>query len=372
MRSRAAVSTDPLSPNRPPMQRKVISNIQYLRLLAASGILISHTASLLVSDEAPIWAVPWTAGVDVFFVISGFIMTWMTAGQFGEPGAWRRYLLRRISRIVPPYWFFTGLMVVATAVAGEFVRNTRFSPVGLVTSLLFIPWPRSDGMLNPLLSQGWTLNFEMFFYACFAAGLASRKGFGLILTALATLVTVHLLIPDRWFVLAYYSSPIILEFAAGMLLGQLYIGGRRLRPVAAILAVAGAVLLYPLVSASGIADPWLGSHVGLSRLLLFGFPALLLTAGVALAPEMHLGRLGELLRFGGDASYTLYLSHAFCINAVVVLGHKAGLQSNWGLFAIACASAMVFAALFYRWIEAPLTRRMNQRFAAGVRAGPTQ
>lgn len=56
------------------MTRPLLTNIQLLRLIAAAAVLLSHGADLFLPDDSLIWAVPWTAGVDIFFVISGFVM----------------------------------------------------------------------------------------------------------------------------------------------------------------------------------------------------------------------------------------------------------------------------------------------------------
>lgn len=350
------------------MQR-TIYNVQYLRFLAAASVLFSHAASLLIPFTSTVWRVPWTAGVDLFFVISGFIMTWLTGGQFGNRGAPTRYLLRRIVRIVPPYWFFTIVMVVVVLVAPDHVHNTRAGAVELLTSFLFIPWPRADGGLYPIVSQGWTLNFEAFFYVSFALALASRRGLALLVGAFIALTAVHALVPSGWFVLRFHTSPIILEFAGGMILGKLHLRGVRLPPFAPAFGIVAAALLFLAVRHAGIAqssfDDW-----GFGRVLLFGLPALVLAAGFILTPDLWLGRAGEILRFGGDASYTLYLSHPLCINAVVLVGRAVGCQSPWILLATACASAILFAMLFYRFVEAPVTRRLGQSLGLKVARGP--
>jgi peptidoglycan/LPS O-acetylase OafA/YrhL len=147
--------------------KPVLFNVQMMRFFAAFGVLLSHTMGFTIPPGAPVWSVPLTAGVHVFFVISGFIMVWMTANQFGDAAAARKFLLRRIIRIVPPYWFFTFIVIAAVAAQGGQIRNTTASWDLIATSLLFIPWPRSDGMLIPIMAQGWTLNFEMFFYLVF-------------------------------------------------------------------------------------------------------------------------------------------------------------------------------------------------------------
>ena len=144
------------------MRSRTIHNVQYLRFFAASAVLFSHTADLVVSHYSPVWKVPWTAGVDVFFVIRGFIMTWLTRGRFGAPDAPLRYLLSRIIRIAPPYWFFTAVMVAAVLLAPEQVRNTRLGWTELITSALFIAWPALTGTCPQLSHKGGRLTSKPF------------------------------------------------------------------------------------------------------------------------------------------------------------------------------------------------------------------
>ena len=145
------------------MERGRVGNVQLLRALAASSVLLSHAADVLIPDNDAWQAIPWTAGVDLFFVISGFVMMLLCDGQFGSPGIARHFLTRRIIRIVPSYWFFTALLAALLLIEPTVTRNTVLTAPIAISSFLFVPWPRTDGLLNPLLSQGWTLNYEAFF-----------------------------------------------------------------------------------------------------------------------------------------------------------------------------------------------------------------
>lgn len=174
------------------MTRPVIANIQTLRFVAAGSVLLTHSADLLVPHTSPFFRIPWAGGVDLFFVISGFIMTWLTTGWFGQPHVAGRFLLQRAIRIVPPYWFFTTLMVGAVLLASSHVKNTTLGAAQIATSYAFIPWPRPvDGRLNPLLSQGWTLNYEVFFYAAFSATLLLKNGLRWLVLAFIALAVLH-------------------------------------------------------------------------------------------------------------------------------------------------------------------------------------
>ena len=110
------------------------------------------------------------AGVDIFFVVSGFIMVVTTMKRDMAPG---EFLLHRIARIVPVYWVVTILLFAIVMYGFKPVGIMRMQPDWLAKSLLFIPFDR-DGRVEPIISVGWTLNYEMFFYLLFALGLFVR------------------------------------------------------------------------------------------------------------------------------------------------------------------------------------------------------
>lgn len=341
------------------MARQIITNVQILRFVAAGSVLLTHSADLLVPRPSAFFRVPWSGGVDLFFVISGFIMTWLTWGRFGVAGVPRRFLLRRAIRIVPPYWFFTSLMVAAALFVSAHVKHTRVDAVEIVTSYGFIPWPRpSDGVVKPILSQGWTLNYEAFFYVAFTLALMRKDGLRWLCGAFVVLAAVHYFVPRQLFVLAFYSDPIILEFLAGIGLAHFYMAGVRL-PLWGSLACAALAATWFV-----FAGPLL--HLPHDRFLLIGVAAALLSAAVILAQESpQPGPVRRLLTAGGDASYTLYLSHTFTANAGAIAWHRFGRGSPWWGVALAAIVAVAVALLLYRFVERPVTQALNRRMGLG-------
>jgi exopolysaccharide production protein ExoZ len=339
------------------MRRERLGNVQILRFIAAGAVLITHTLDVMVPQPLPVRGIPWGGGVDIFFVISGFIMAWLTAGRFGVRGEPARFLLHRAIRIVPPYWFFTTLMVAATFLASGQVRKTVVAPAQLIASYAFIPWPRiADGKLNPLLSQGWTLNYEAFFYVAFAAALCLRRGLRLLAVAFVLLVACHPLVPPSLFVLDFYTNPIILEFLAGIAIATIYLRGVRLPLWGSLVVALASVVVF-------LSHFVLGSVLTAERALLLGVPATLLAASLILAPEPAAqGRFRRFLQKGGDASYTLYLSHTFVVNAVAVAWRRIAPAYPWAGAAVAAAAAIAFALLFYRLAERPVTDALHRRF----------
>src|SRR5690606_35064881 len=105
---------------------------------------------------------PGDFGVDLFFVISGFIMVHVSRNQFARPGAPLDFVRRRLVRIVPLYWTMTTLMVAVVLLLPQSVDTATADPRQWIASYLFIPFERaSDGMMRPVLGLGWSLNYEM-------------------------------------------------------------------------------------------------------------------------------------------------------------------------------------------------------------------
>ena len=312
--------------------------IQYLRAAAAISVLIFHALAGDGGRDAL-----GTGGVDVFFVISGFIM-FALADQNPTPAA---FGWARLRRIVPLYWLAT-LFVAALQIVGV-TEHSSFSAQHLVRSLLFIPdLDVKRQHLYPTLIVGWTLNYEMVFYAVTAALLLLPRA--VRLPALATLfgaiALAGLAIDASHPVADFYSDPIILEFVAGAILATLWRTRRLPHRGAAAMIATGVVAILVL--------PGL---VPAHRLLTCGVPAMLVVLGVltmeARAPIRWL-RVPSVL---GNASYSIYLWHLFVIAIAARAWSDRGLATGYGI-----AGGIAVGVLSFRLLEKPLLRAIP-RFA---------
>lgn len=336
------------------MTRPLLTNIQILRFFAAAAVLVGHAGDLFLPGNSYWRSIPWSGGVDIFFVISSFVMTYLTQGQFGQAGASRAFVTRRIIRIVPPYWLFTTLTVATVLLFGEHVRNTQLSAQTVVTSYLFIPWPRADGELNPLLSQGWTLNYEAFFYVVFALALFMKRGLALLAGLFVLLAVIRPAIPVTWFVPRFWTDPIILEFLGGIGLAIVYLRGHRLPFWGSLLLLLTAIAVFVLTER---VEP-----SAIRRVIHAGLPALMVCASLALSPEpaSEPGFFRRALVLGGDSSYTLYLSHTFALNAALIAWRHAGSPQPAIALTLACGAAIAASILFYRMFERPMTDALHR------------
>jgi exopolysaccharide production protein ExoZ len=335
-----------------------LPNIQHLRFLAALMVLFAHLLRATADHKIPQMKVvtdasgiEWGTGVDVFFIVSGFIMYYLTSNHFGSRGYAAEFLKRRIIRVVPLYWLFTLLMLLSIRQFSGLVRHTDAPTSTVISSFLFYPVSRLDGHVRPILLLGWTLEYEMFFYACFALALLFRKRIGLggLIVAFVSLAVAHRFIPSSASALQFWSEPIIIEFLFGILLAQLY-----LRKVRLPLAVQCSLLVIALVLMS-----MLGHSQYLARCIWGGLPAAVLVGALALGPEWRF----RSLALGGDASYSFYLSHPFALNALALLWAEATLPaSGWLYIATGVVLCVTVGLGVYRFIEMPLLGLLRRQF----------
>ncbi len=284
-----------------PTPKATVVSIQYLRAIACIAVVVFHAAE----DLGGVFNIGQT-GVDLFFVISGFIMWTITEHREAAP---RHFLWRRIVRIVPLYWLITLAIFVKTSALPGYSPTTAFTYSNLVHSLLFIPYQSADGNILPVLYPGWTINYEMFFYLVMTAILLLRRQWQLpaLATVLIGLVVTGLVAHPETAIGRTYTSGIILEFLFGAAAAKLWLSGWIPEPrVGGLLCIAGLVIL-------GVGHVVLPlPHYQTWRFLEAGVPTLLVLYGV-IAVERLMPRMTALKTIG-DGSYGIYLVHASVLN----------------------------------------------------------
>jgi len=340
-----------------------IDSLQVLRFLAAFLVLCGHAQQALVARAPQVAGsygfipLDWGLGVDVFFLISGFVMYYMMHGRFGQRGVASDFLRRRIIRVVPLYWLFTTLVLVM----GLILHTPLPSTARIVFSYLFLPGPTCDLYCTPLFTLGWTLNYEMMFYAVFALGLlfARPRGMALIVGMILLLIAIASPTPPDWRMIRFWGLPLTLEFLMGIGIAHLFLTGRRVSAVTGWAMVAAgfalAIWLYQLRAFETV-----------DRVVTGGIPAALIVTGGVLGLEPRRDtRWIALAIAGGNASYALYLSHPFAIHAVELLDARLSLAALHPAIFLAAviATAIIGAAIVHRWIEQPLLRLLNRRWS---------
>ncbi|MES0099974.1 acyltransferase [Mesorhizobium sp. M0019] len=321
-----------------PRRVQQYTSIQVLRGLAALMVVVYHLPAALGMLDLRIPIL--NSGVDLFFVISGFVMVLSTENRRRDH---RAFLMQRFTRVVPFYWVMTFLMVAALWLfAGRAVSLEQTT-----NSLLFIPYLDTvTGYVQPVLGVGWTLNLEILFYILFAATM----GFGRLTQMAAVGVVFAIAVAARIVfkpaadtLLFFYTTPVLFEFLAGMALGHLVGRLARLPVVLGASAIVFAIMSV-LVMVLGF---------NLPRTLAQGIPALILVAAcISLASYFRLFAPRVLARLG-DASYSLYLTHPIVLLATAPVVASANL-SPWLAGAVIVTACIAVCLASYSFIEKPL------------------
>jgi exopolysaccharide production protein ExoZ len=358
--------------SRPPARSRWES-LHLLRAVAALLVLVHHVPQFL--ESRALFAV-WTfeagaAGVDVFFVISGFVMYCATAPK---SESWSGFLRKRAIRVLPMYWLVTIALTAAVWCVPSAFARFRVSPELLIKSLLFIPSYDAHGAIRPVLAVGWTLHFELLFYALVAAALpSSQRRASLVaaaallgLSALATLAALpqpH----SAWLLL----SPISWEFALGVGLAHALHATSILQLSRALRAGLSAAALALGVSAIALYEP---RGLGLERVATWGAGAFGIVAALALLePELaRMPRLQRCYRGMGDASYALYLIHGSVFPVVWKLLPPPLQASATVAWAVLLILPPLAAWQVHVWVEARLTRALSSSGRASARSAPAR
>jgi exopolysaccharide production protein ExoZ len=317
--------------------------IQALRAVAALSVSLVHFSvvywqALGRSGLGPLY--PMAAGVDLFFVISGFVMIYSSEQLFGRPGAPVIFVRHRLARIVPIYWLTTTIAI--------WLMREHFDPRSIFGSYFFIPFANGNGSLNPLYGVGWTLNFEMYFYSVFALCLFFRRATALALVtgALLSAVALARMLVLQSAPLLVWTDPIILEFLFGALIAVLYrLGATLPNPVRLFVVTAGIVTIWQFHA------PELPSHY---RWAQWGIPAAMIVSAFVLGThrwtESWLGCAAKNL---GDASYSLYLLHGVVLILAAALANR--FHAVLIFLLLGYLAAVALSLLSYRYFERPLT-----------------
>ena len=341
-----------------------LQSIQVARGVAALSVVGFHAISIEQKYFGGIGIVPpvlegGMAGVDLFFVISGFVMVLTTRGRHGKHRKVGEFAWNRAFRIYPTYWFYFLILLPVFLFAPSLINSSAGNQVDLFASFFLLP---SD--LLPLLLVGWTLTLELWFYIVFSVLLFLPErtlpwalGFWF-----AVLVAVNWAGPIS--ASPYIEVPanaMAIEFIFGAVAALVF---RRVNLIAAgVCALAGVAFLVTI----GIPTPMdITAGPGLARPMTLGLGlALLVLAVTAFEARRGIGIVGRL-SFLGDISYSVYLSHVLVMSVLGRLWSLAAGSLATNQFAVVVAWILVFAAvlvwgwLSYRLIEKPVMRLSTQ------------
>ena len=331
-----------------------LGSIEAVRGVAATAVVLYHVARHVdLAYGVPALKAAFQfghAGVDLFFVISGFIIFFVHKADIGAPGRLGHYLSRRFSRVMPLYW----VALCVTLLMGAAGRHALPAWPGIIWSFTLLP-----SIDPPTLGVAWTLQFELVFYAVFALLILDRRlGIAVlaawivwVLAAWAGIGGGGGTIPDSLY------DTYNFEFVLGM--GVAFCLHRVQLPRPHWLFVIGVAAFCAAAAAEnlGVIDGYAAS----SR-LAYGIPSALLVAGLAEIDRSGGLRVPGWLRLLGGASYSIYLFQFVFIGTAWQLWLAAGLgrwRQGWASFPLLVAASLLGGILVARLVEQPLLRAIR-------------
>ena len=330
--------------------------IQFLRFIAAGMVLVTHSlfyaSERLGSELVYLWGAG-AKGVDIFFVISGFVMVVASEPLAGKSDGWAIFVKSRLIRIVPSYWLATSIKLAALIVLPSVVLHSELDWSSVIKSYFFIPSYNIDGEIKPLLGVGWTLVYEMFFYLIFALALFMRINvFTFVGAVLLIFSGLYFVRPENYGPAWYLMNPIVLEFYMGMIIGFFVKRGYLIKEswAATTFFISLAYILFSDYNAI------------VPNLIHSGVPAMILVWSVVSLERFFHARIHSSLMFLGAASYVLYLFHPIVAPLAPTVLNKLGFNYYWASVSLSITVAIIFACVLHKWVEAPMTRYMNRLF----------
>ncbi len=351
-----------LAPRSLPSAGKQFALLQVGRAVAAIAVAIYHANDFVIPLRIPGAGSVWAgfgmgyAGVEFFFVLSGFIMMHVHSHEFSQPGRLKRFIAKRVTRIFPIYWIVLGGLVLLYQLDRDLGPSALRSPLNILSSFLLIPW-----IERPIMPVAWTLMHETLFYTLFCLFFLSRR-----LGAAAFLVwLIACLAAMRWppanYFASFIASPYNLLFFFGIIVGCTYTRVSARFPAALVLAGLAGFLTVGLTEQYVTLWP-----LGL-RTVAYGVSAMVVIAGLVHG-QIAVPRAAVLL---GDASYAVYLVHLPAMNMAAILLSKlgwAGLVSPavllTGLVTVSVVAGMVLHVAIERPILILIARRRRKEPSA--------
>ncbi len=350
-----------------PHRLRRFTTIEALRGLAATAVVLCHAArhldkSLTTPRLADIYK-PGVAGVDLFFVISGFIILQTHRSDIGQPKRLTHYAGRRFTRVWPLYWVALALTMLMDFAGSHGLPAAR----ELFVSVLLLPARHA-----PILGIAWTLQFEVFFYGVFALLIVNRTaGRAVLLTWLCCIAVSSAGASLAGMLPPQCTSIYGLEFLMGMASAELLHRGQVCAP--RTLAIAGSTLfvLALVLAGCGQLDPF-----AQAARLVFGATAAVLVAGLAAleASSCEAGRpvSPRWLSVLGGASYSIYLFQFVFIGLAWQIILRASVAQSFSrvvLFLVLSAVAVCGGVVVSIGVEKPLLRAIRGRRAGPAEAG---
>ncbi|MGR7267477.1 acyltransferase family protein [Klebsiella aerogenes] len=325
-----------------------MASIQILRFIAAALVVIHHLSFKLNTPSYPGHFLQLGAsGVDMFFIISGFIMMLISTRE-NEPV---NFIKKRVKRIYPMYWLYTSLAIFILLIAPELIKPSEGKDgITVLGSLTLIPFYNQEFALK----VGWSLTYEMFFYLIFATSLFLKRNIA-ITSSLIIIAFYTTSLFTNFFLIDYLGRSIALEFILGIIAYKLYINQKLKNNfiLISILSLASFVFLIFTEINNSTLDPAAPDR----RFAMWGIPMFFIFVWfISLEESIKSFKIHKALSTLGDASFSIYLSHLFVVSACVAVFKKLPILHGINFYVatlIIATISIAFGYLSYRFIEKP-------------------
>lgn len=329
-----------------------IKSIQIIRAIASTSVVYYHIGSI------PIFG---SFGLDIFFVISGFVMAMVIEDGQGS----KIFAINRISRIIPLYWILTTCLLIVSYVKPEILNSTTANIENYVKSILFIPYFKENGALHPMLAVGWTLNYEMFFYFCiWLATILERKIY--IQITVALLVASFLLLGNlstNTVIHGFFGNSIVFEFVFGIVTFKIY-KARLIKNMGKISLLITAIISYIAMVLVEI------NEFQITRVFIYGIPSFIFVLSVIELEKSNFvtnSYFSNVLADIGDASYATYLSHLFIVEGTrKILFQKLNLINPYTPLGVVfiILTSLAIGQILYAILDKPLSKYLKRKLQA--------
>ena len=346
--------------------KKIINSIQFLRGFAALAVVIHHTGgyvkryfepTVLFGDKFSIGF----AGVDLFFVISGFIIHFTSKNYFNNPSKLKEYLQKRFIRVYPIYWIITTILFFSSWLIVLLLNRNIFS-IGYpntvsayIQTYLLLPLHFA---INPVT---WTLSYEIFFYLCFAILIISKRlwiipALILVVSFYNIFINIPAVVEVKLNYFNFFFSGYNFEFMFGFLIFQFY---EKIK-LSNIISVILLIISISIIVLFGYA---IGDYDSYKRVLTFGLPSGLILLSLLNLENNDAISFPKFTLTLGDASYALYLIHfpmMLLMNKIPqILGYNFTAEQEVLYSYFIIFSIIISSVYIHKWIEIPVAKKLN-------------
>ena len=294
------------------------------------------------------------AGVNFFFVLSGFVIYYIHNKDIGTPSRLANFAKKRFVRIYPIYWLILFCIIPIYFIVPSFGHDYHRAPATIISSFILVYF---DENLHSELGVAWTLYHEIFFYCLFALAICHKRlGLAAISLWFASCIAYFFFAPSG-FPLNFVAMPINLLFGMGMLTCHLF--QKQIIPVPSLLIFAGIAIFL----GAACDENYYQFFSGHSRNIIYGIGSMFALMGLVERERMGHLRAPVLLQKIGDASYSIYLTHFTILSFTAKIFIAAGANTALPImlsFVMLPIIAVSIGMLIHRHVERPLLKKCNQ------------